>query len=195
MYKLCLGLFNNQQIRLPWMQKIKDIFDHLGLSNIWSSQSYRSANWLLKLVKQRIDDQAVQEWQASVNASSKCSNYKKFKSELQFEQYLDDLPVKLATAMCKFRTSNHQLPIEFGRYTNIPRFQRKCTKCNLNRIGDEFHFLFECPVTSTIRRKYLPEKFHRNPNALLYKELMCCKQLSIKLSKYIKDGLSLYYER
>ena len=196
MYKLCLGLLNNnQQIALPWLQKIKEIFDNLGLSNVWSSQSYRNANWLLKLTKQRINDQAMQEWQASVNASTKCSNYRIYKTELEFEQYLDDLPAHLAIAMCKFRTTNHRLPVELGRYSNIPRVERKCTKCQNDRVGDEFHFLFECPLLNIIRRKYLPVKFNRNPNTLLYKELMCSKHLSIKLSKFIKEGFILYYSR
>ena len=35
------------------------------------------------------------------------------------------------------------LEIESGRYKNITREERICKNCNLNEIGDEYHFL--CP--------------------------------------------------
>jgi hypothetical protein len=33
--------------------------------------------------------------------------------------------------LCKFRTTNHKLPIEHGRWNNIPRENKKCNICNL----------------------------------------------------------------
>jgi hypothetical protein len=41
----------------------------------------------------------------------------------------------------KFRVSDHSLEIESGRYQNIMREERICKNCNLNEIGDEYHFL------------------------------------------------------
>jgi hypothetical protein len=46
--------------------------------------------------------------------------------------------------LCKFRTTNHKLPIEHGRWNNIPRENRKCNLCNLEEIGDEFHYILNC---------------------------------------------------
>lgn len=40
-----------------------------------------------------------------------------------------------------FRTSNAKLPIERGRWYDIPRENRLCTICNCIEIGDEFHYL------------------------------------------------------
>ena len=34
--------------------------------------------------------------------------------------------------------------IEVGRYSNVPRNQRFCNKCNSGSIGDEIHFLINC---------------------------------------------------
>ena len=47
----------------------------------------------------------------------------------------------------KFRTGDHHLPVEAGRWNNIEYSQRKCTLCNLNDIGDEMHMLLipVCP--------------------------------------------------
>ena len=42
----------------------------------------------------------------------------------------------------KFRTSNHYLHVETGRWRNILYENRLCAYCNKNDIGDEFHYLF-----------------------------------------------------
>jgi hypothetical protein len=44
--------------------------------------------------------------------------------------------------------SNHKLPIEHGRWNNIPRENRKCNSCNLEEIGDEFHYILNCPLSN-----------------------------------------------
>lgn len=38
--------------------------------------------------------------------------------------------------IARFRTSNHKLPIETGRWNNVDRENRKCWLCNVD-IGDE----------------------------------------------------------
>jgi hypothetical protein len=51
--------------------------------------------------------------------------------------------------LCKFRTTNHKLPIEQGRWNNIQRENRKCNLCNLEEIGDEFPYILNCPYFKT----------------------------------------------
>ena len=53
--------------------------------------------------------------------------------------------------LVKLRISSHKLRIETGRYDNIPRDERLYNLCNCNRIGDETHFLLDCPSFSSIR--------------------------------------------
>jgi hypothetical protein len=43
--------------------------------------------------------------------------------------------------MTKLRASNLRIPIETGRWYNIPKDERVCTLCGQS-IGDEFHLLF-----------------------------------------------------
>ncbi|XP_076467175.1 uncharacterized protein LOC143298244 [Babylonia areolata] len=38
------------------------------------------------------------------------------------------------------QTSNRKLPIEKGRHMNIPQEARLCHLCDMNRVGDEYHF-------------------------------------------------------
>ena len=51
----------------------------------------------------------------------------------------------------KFRVSDHSLEIESGRYKNITREERKCKNCNLNEIGDEYHFFLKCTANHSLR--------------------------------------------
>ncbi len=89
-----------------------------------------------------------------------------------FEPYLDELPTQFAIAMAKFRCSNHRLPVEIGRYTNIPSHQRVCTKCERNTLGNEFQFSLVCQSLRNIRSRYIPSRIYRNPNVLQLEELM-----------------------
>jgi hypothetical protein len=57
--------------------------------------------------------------------------------------------------LCKFRTTNHKLPIEKGRWSNIPRENRYCELCQKNQIGDEYHYIFECTNLSEKRTSLL----------------------------------------
>ena len=51
----------------------------------------------------------------------------------------------------KFRVIDHSLEIESGRYENITREERICTNCNLNEIGDEYHFFLKCTANHSLR--------------------------------------------
>jgi len=54
-----------------------------------------------------------------------------------------------------FRICNFKLPIETGRWNNVPRELRTCTLCN-NEISDEFHYLCICEeiTISSARKQY-----------------------------------------
>ena len=121
--------------------------------------------------------------------SPKCLNYRIFKEELIFEQYLSKLPLKLALELCKYRTCNMNLPIEKGRWINIPRNERLCQLCNVSEIGDEFHYLFTCQDSTIIyyRNCLIPRYYYIFPNTYKFNKLFNSqnKKLLLKLSKFI----------
>ena len=61
------------------------------------------------------------------------------------------------------RISAHNLPIELGRYQNLPRANRLCTFCK-SEIGNEIHCLMKClhPTLTTLRNRYLSDVFKIN---------------------------------
>jgi hypothetical protein len=109
-------------------------------------QNCISDKWLKLVVKTNFVDQFKQTWTSMIENSSKGDNYKLFKHDLKFEDYLDVLEDKDTFLLVKFRTSNHRLPIEVGRWRNIKRENRICNLCNGRNLCDEFHYLFETTI-------------------------------------------------
>jgi hypothetical protein len=62
--------------------------------------------WQCDLQNAYIIDQLKQIWNSSIETSSKGGNYKLFKGELKFENYLDILEDKDKFTLCRFRTTN-----------------------------------------------------------------------------------------
>ena len=71
-------------------------------------------------------------------------------------------------AMCKFKCANNRMPIVRGRHNGIPVDDRICELCDLrdhyNKVGYEFHYLFNCPFFREDRVKYIERFFYTNPN-------------------------------
>ena len=77
----------------------------------------------------------------------KLSTYKRFKDRIEYENYIDVIKdVKKQKMMSRFRISNHQLAIERGRYTKVPRENRVCPFGCAGEIEDEEHFLMACKI-------------------------------------------------
>ena len=95
----------------------------------------------LKIAYHKIFHQGLTELR--VNPSTKLNIYSLIKANWGFESYLSLTPH--AKYICKFRLSDHLLPIERMRHIKpyIPREQRFCSLCGIG-IGDELHALFKC---------------------------------------------------
>ena len=90
--------------------------------------------------------------------STKLTIFSNIKRNYKYEPYLDVPPNN--RYITKFRLSDHNLPIERGRYhrPKIPRNERLCSLCN-NEIGDEIHALLQCKnlENENIRTKFIKQ--------------------------------------
>ena len=77
-----------------------------------------------KNFKLTLTDQFKQNWQPTVQSSPKALNYRMYKDELKLENYFNVLSKIDAITLCRFRICNHHLPIESGRWANIPRNEK-----------------------------------------------------------------------
>lgn len=82
------------------------------------------------------------------------------------------LPSKLRKILVKFRTTNHHLPVEIGRWGIVERSKRYCNLCNCNKIGDEFHVILECKALSKLRSQFLDTYYCSSPNTKKFYEIM-----------------------
>ena len=55
--------------------------------------------------------------------------------------------------------ANHRLPVETGRWGDIPLNERKCKICTTDDIGDEYHYLFTRDILR-VTEKYFIIVFH-----------------------------------
>jgi hypothetical protein len=72
----------------------------------------------------------------------------------------------------KFRTTNHRLPVETGRWFNAPYDERLCVLCNAGKIADEYHYLLECSALATERKYYFHRIYCSRPNIMKFSEIL-----------------------
>ena len=99
-------------------------------------------------------------------------NYKLFKGELKFENYLDILEDKDKFTLCRFRTTNHRLPVEVGRWKKLL----------------EYHYIFECTEFINERKLYFDFVHINRHNIIKYNNMMSSKSIYTlsKLCKFIR---------
>ena len=147
-----------------YLKCVKDTLNGLGLSNYWISQRNTvkpALPFFKRQINQRLRDQYQQEWHAELNSNELFYNYRMYKQNFQYEEYLNLLPENLAINFMKFRLLNHKLPIQKGRFLGIERNERLCEKCNLNELGDEFHYIFVCPFFLSARKRFLKPYYRK----------------------------------
>ena len=138
-------------------------------------------------ISRTLSDLYIQEWNEKANVSSKGKQYLLFKDNLNFEKYLINVSKFYYSKIIKYRTGNHRLPVETGRWDDIPLNERNCKYCTNDDIGDEYHYLFTCDFFKSDRKLYLKPYFYVKPNIRKYRELFTSTDEAtlIKLSKFV----------
>ena len=78
-------------ILFSWISFIKSILDDCGYSNVWQTHNCISHTWPFGGIKMRLTDQFKQNRHSSLQISPQALNYRLFKSDFKFENYLDFL--------------------------------------------------------------------------------------------------------
>lgn len=96
----------------PW---IKLVLKYCGLSYIYEkNQTTCSYNWLTLIVNEILQNQFEQELRNLVDNSSKCINYKIFKTNFNLEKYWNRSTDHVYKITLRF-------PIETGRWQHIEK--------------------------------------------------------------------------
>jgi hypothetical protein len=113
-----------------------------------------------------------QYWETNLQSDTKSRSihgrklrtYRKFKTIFGTETYLISCTnPNWRMSLTRFRASAHRLAIEMGRRSRTALENRLCTKCHLNMIEDEWHFLFVCPLYQDVREIMMNLILNKSP--------------------------------
>ena len=113
-----------------WMEHVEDIFNNLGLTDIWLIRNY-FIKLLLELVKAK---------------TSRGKRYVIFVLNSILKKSLILLPKVFWNTLLKFRSANHDMHIETGRWSNTSVEYRTCPL---------FLYLFTCILFVNSRQSYI----------------------------------------
>ena len=128
-YNIIYIVFEESKCKSKWLENVKHIVSSNGYANVWQSQCCLNKKWFQSSFKQKVKDQYLQHWNSLLNSSSGAITYRLCKNEFGMNTYFYILNNTLCRILPAFRTRNHRLPIELGRWSNIPISERKCHLC------------------------------------------------------------------
>jgi hypothetical protein len=188
-YKMMLNDIEARPNKINWAALVRNTLYELGFNEIWLSQTVGDHVLFLSILKQRLCDTFIQNWNARLTDSSRAIFYRNFNT-FGFKQYLNIINIpKYRYALTRLRVASHRLQIEVGRWhrpVSVPINERKCLYCQ--KLEDEFHFLFECNLYNNIRKKFIPTYYYTRPN--MYKLI---EYLSSDNPKLVKNLASFVY--
>ena len=94
------------------------------------------------------------------------------------------LPDYMRISFTRLRVMSHNLKVEKGRWSRMPRINRVC-QCNRRSVQDEKHVLLECPLSANVRLQYQMLPLDSMSS------LMKCNKVK-DLCNFVKDILKIY---
>ena len=154
-----------------WICSIKNIIDSSGLSYIWSEQKslhaldHPTITQLSTNILKSLECQFFQNAISEINQQNKLHFFKGIVQSLKPAPYLTVLDSREERSLfSNLRLGTLKLEIETGRHTKLESDKRFCKLCNLNKIGNECHFLFDCPSLAETRKQPLENIYKIHPN-------------------------------
>ena len=175
----------------PWVSFLKGVLQVFGFNHIWKNQSTFNKSRLKFALLQKLKTEYIHYWKEKMNDSSKLLFYKTLVSDYKTADYLTAIRNrKYRNALTKLRISAHDLQIEAGRYKNIPREKRICTKCEV--LEDEYHFLDECKRYEQLRNDLLHNINLVNTGITKPSDLLFMPCLSFHLAEFVFQSFACH---
>ena len=171
-YKMMLLDLAERPNKINWAWLVKEMLAKMGFYDVWLNQGVGNIQLFFSLFRQRLNDNFLQNWYQRLNDSSRATFYVNI-ADFSPKVYLDSVKVlKFRTALARLRVSSHRLEIEAGRWARPykPVSDRICNICNC--LEDEYHFVFECQLYDSLRRKYIDQFYWNRPCMYKFVELI-----------------------
>ena len=159
----------NGNLNYKWINKIKQILVETGNNNVWMEQFLDEKKY--NSIKRTLHDQEIQRLNSLTKESNKGRSYASLNTSWGILPKIYEINHDNLFPLIKYRTSNHKLPVETGRYNDIPFHERSCPTCR-DKIGDEYHFMLECQRFKKERKIYINNYFIKKPSMFKFVKLM-----------------------
>ena len=159
----------NDSNNYRWLKKIEEILIETGNYNVWLDQFISDSK--SRDIEQVLKDQAFQQLNANMSTSNKGRCYETIKNTWGVLPNIFNIKEDNLISLIKYRTSNHRLPVEVGRYNDTPYNERSCPFCE-DSLGDEYHYIMVCRRFRKQRKLYIENKYIEKPNMYKYLQLM-----------------------
>ena len=129
-----------------WCDYTRKIMKELGLEEYWEKQDVEKIHkgvWRV-IVGKKMQEKEQEEWRRRMESKSKLRTYRKVKTELETEEYLEEGTAQERRVMVMMRGGTNDLRIETGRYEKLEKEKRKCIFCESGEVEDETHLLCRC---------------------------------------------------
>ena len=174
-----------------WLNQIEQTLNSCDMRNVWLNPKSYKPNRLKKELIQKLTNLNNQKWLNKIATQSSCCTFRTFKNEIKLERYLFLPDSADRIIICRFRCRNSKIPVVTQGFTNeyILYEDRKCSLCNLQEIGDEFHYTLVCPFFQLQRQTFIEGYYLIDPDRGKFSELMQSQNFNTlrKLAKFISE--------
>lgn len=195
-YLCMLHLDSTGSYSSPWINHVKNILNNCGMSGFLLYQQVDNPEWLKKAVERKLKDHWIATWHSEILTKGVCRSYNMYKQLYVLEDYLLKLAKNIRIPLTKLRANNTRLPVVTGRYQNVNREERLCSKCLSNVVGDEYHVVLVCTNENImeLRNRYIPFYYRNNPTLGNFIMLMQCKNVKIltNFSYFLKAVFKIF---
>ena len=177
----------------PWIRYVSSIFQNCGINYVWLTQYY---NIDTKIIFKSECDQFKQLWHGRIINKDNDHNvtYSLFYIVTWKGNVYRNSPGTFKTALFQFRRGTYILPVHNRKQLDVSRSERICRICDEGVIGDEIHFLFECPKLEDLRIKCMALGDRMIPNVYNFVHMLQDDHPDTiySLAKFAFHGLKLY---
>ena len=141
-----------------WGEHMEFELSDLGMYHLWLYKGNGfTTQYIKNSVKLRLNDMFQQGWHEDVFSHEFCDFYKLIKNEWGKMKYLSNLCYYQRKLLSKWRCRSNYLPISSSRFVISDAIL--CPLCKGENLGDEMHYLLDCPFFDEDRMMYLGNCF------------------------------------
>ena len=118
LYSIMFKEHEKGSYKFKWIRCINDIL--VAVPDLFKTEPANNPYSVKMDISRTLSDWYIQDWNEKANISSKGKQDLLFKDNLKFEKYLINVSKFYYSKIIKYRTGNHRLPVETGRWDDIP---------------------------------------------------------------------------